>query len=157
MGIYGSAVGLSIVALAAAIWWIEPAPPSTIRLATGASGGAYSAWGEQYRQILGEQGIEVELLETSGAVENLQRLSDGKADVALLQAGLPLADGDRDVQALASIGAEPSWIGLLPLTLQRRRPYEEIATLFHGPTYFAVIVPTDRAVPAWSLPTVCLR
>ncbi|GAA5236658.1 TAXI family TRAP transporter solute-binding subunit [Verticiella sediminum] len=113
-GIYGSAIVLSVAALALAIWWIEPAPPSSIRLATGAAGGAYAAWGEQYKQILEAQGIRVELQETSGAVDNLRRLADGEADVAFLQAGLPLSDGERGVQALASIGPEPSWIFVRP-------------------------------------------
>src|SRR5690606_12327475 len=73
-------------------------------------GEAYAVWGERYRQALEEQGIEIELVETSGALDNLRLLADGEVDVGLLQAGLLLSEQEKGVEALASIGAEPSWI-----------------------------------------------
>jgi len=79
-------------------------------MASGAPGEAYAVWGERYRQALEEQGIEIELVETSGALDNLRLLADGEVDVGLLQAGLLLSEQEKGVEALASIGAEPSWI-----------------------------------------------
>lgn len=107
--IYGVAILVSLAALAAAIWWMEPAPPSTLRLASGAPGGVYHRWGEDYRRLLARQNIEVELIETAGAVDNLTRLASGDVDVAFIQAGLQQGSADAPVTALASIGAEPSW------------------------------------------------
>jgi len=107
--VYGVAVFVSLAALAAAIWWMEPAPPSTLRLASGVPGGVYHQWGEEYRRLLAQQNIEVVLVETAGAVDNLTRLANGEVDAAFIQAGLQQQDADVRVEALASIGAEPSW------------------------------------------------
>ena len=93
ISVFGSAFALSAVALIAAIWWIEPAPPRSIRFAAGAPGGAYERWGATYKAILEESGIEVELLPSAGAIDNLGRLEAGEADVAFLQSGLPLGAG----------------------------------------------------------------
>lgn len=107
--IYGIAIVVSLAALIAAIWWMEPAPPSSLRLASGASGGIYHRWGEEYRRLLAEQNIEVVLVETVGAVDNLERLANGEVDAAFIQAGLQHDQVDGPVEALASLGAEPSW------------------------------------------------
>lgn len=107
--IYGAAVAISLTALIAAIWWMEPAPPSTLRLASGAPGGVYHRWGEEYRRLLAEQNIDVELVESVGALDNLERLANGEVDVAFIQAGLQHDQADGTVEALASLGAEPSW------------------------------------------------
>lgn len=107
--IYGVAVIVSLAALAAAIWWMEPAPPSILRMASGAQGGVYYRWGEEYRRLLALQNIDVELVETAGAVDNLTRLARGDVDVAFIQAGLQHESNGARVEALASLGAEPSW------------------------------------------------
>jgi len=108
--VYGSAVAISLAGLAAAIWWMEPAPPSTLRLAAGAPGGVYHRWGEEYRRLLARQHIRVELVETAGAADNLARLARGEVDAAFIQAGLRHDEAAGSVEALASIGAEPAWI-----------------------------------------------
>ena len=54
--IYTPLVLVVIVGFAVAAYFIRPAPPSSIRLATGAPGGAYAAFGEQYKAALAVDG-----------------------------------------------------------------------------------------------------
>jgi len=112
-------VGVPAVALIVLAFWIasrfiQPAPPSHLVMATGAPGGAYQRYGEQYRRFLAKYGVTLELLPTSGAVQNLALLKVGKADVALVQGGVaePAADADGE-PAVVSLGAlyyEAMWV-----------------------------------------------
>jgi TRAP transporter TAXI family solute receptor len=89
-----------------------PPPPRKVRLATGEAGGAYAEFGRRYAEMLGEQGLEVELIETAGGIDNFYRLRDGKADVALVQSGTydRVEDPDRVVRGIAALGLEPLWV-----------------------------------------------
>jgi TRAP-type uncharacterized transport system substrate-binding protein len=86
-------------------------PPDRIRFAAGSGGSAYHQLAQQYRSILARDGIEVEILETAGSVENAALVAgpDADADVALLQGGVPIPE-DRPVEALAATFLEPLWI-----------------------------------------------
>lgn len=110
--IYTPFVLLVIVGFAVAAYFIRPAPPSSIRMATGAPGGAYAAFGEQFKAALAVDGIDVELIETSGSLDNLGLLSgdDDKIDVAFLQGGIGNKDEHPDLVSLASLYPEPLWL-----------------------------------------------
>ena len=64
----------------------RPAPArETLAVATGGAGGVYAVWGAAYadeitRRLTGYRGVAVP---TTGSVENLQRLRDGKVQIAL--------------------------------------------------------------------------
>lgn len=81
-------------------------PPDRLRMATGLEGGGYWRIGLLYQEALARDGLEVELLETAGAVENLERLAAGEVDVALVQGGLTLSQEDG-LQSLGAIFLEP--------------------------------------------------
>ncbi len=109
------------VILAIAAWaigrYLSPAPPKTVSMSTGAAGGAYHAYGEQYAKALAAQGIQLKLMPSTGSIENLQRLNDGQASVGLVQSGLGTAstdtEDDDDTTPLRSLGIvsyEPVWI-----------------------------------------------
>ncbi len=92
---------------------VDPAPPKTIRLATAAPGGAYAAGGEALRRRLAEEGITVELVETSGSVENFALLTAEEApvDAAILQGGIGVgAAAGQDLQSLGSLFFEPLFV-----------------------------------------------
>jgi TRAP-type uncharacterized transport system substrate-binding protein len=97
--------------------FVSPAPPLTLTMSTGAADGAYHQFGLEYQRILKANGITLVLQPSSGAVENLQRLNDGKTSVAFVQGGLgPLTRGRQNeadntpLRSLATIGFEPVWI-----------------------------------------------
>jgi TRAP transporter TAXI family solute receptor len=102
---------LLAIAFFVAYRFVSPAPPSTIRLASGQPDGAYALFAEQYRAELALEGIEVELVSSTGSLENLERLIDGQVDVALVQAGVADMNAKAaDVQTLGAIFHEPLWV-----------------------------------------------
>lgn len=110
----GLVYGFGVLVIAAATWvtyqFVEPAPPRSLSIATGSADGAYRAFAQQLRERLGIDGVTLEIIDTDGSIDNLQRLRDGDVDVAFLQSGL--VDG-ADYPALESLGSmyyEPAWI-----------------------------------------------
>jgi ABC-type nitrate/sulfonate/bicarbonate transport system substrate-binding protein len=66
---------------------VDPAPPRHVTLATGQENSAYEEFGRKYATSLARDGIKVELQRSLGSEDNLQRLIDGKADIAFVQSG----------------------------------------------------------------------
>ena len=66
-----------------AYFWLQPAPPKRVVLATGVEQGAYSEFGKRYAAALAKHGIQVELRVTQGAADNLALLRDPESDVDL--------------------------------------------------------------------------
>jgi len=102
-------IGLPVLLITAAAAWIavkfvRPAPPNTIVISAGAPGSSNLATAEKYRKIIEAHGVKVEILESRGSLENLQRLADPafKVDVAFVQGGLN--DG-VDITGLMSLGS----------------------------------------------------
>lgn len=101
------AIGVTSVLLATlALWWLgrDLLPPKSVLFAAGGSGGGYWTIAEQYREILARDGIDVEIVETSGSVENARLLTDGGAQVALIQGGVQTANG---LETLGAVFYEP--------------------------------------------------
>src|SRR5262245_44710673 len=103
---------LTAMMLGLSVWLMGPAPPHRIVFATGQEGGGYDTFGKQYQTRLGRMGLGVKLLNTNGSVDNLQRLMDGKADVAFVQAGTyPLIDDPQQrLRGLVAVYLEPLWV-----------------------------------------------
>jgi TRAP transporter TAXI family solute receptor len=110
-------VGLPIVALVAAAFWIaylfvKPAPPSRIVITTGSEQGAYRAFAERYRTHLKRHDITLEIRTSAGSVENAARLRDDKADVdaGFVQSGVVRPDDAEGLLSLGAIYYEPVWV-----------------------------------------------
>lgn len=127
--VYAPFILLVIAGFAVAAYFIRPAPPSSIRMATGAPGGAYAAFGEQFKAALAIEGVDVELVETSGSLDNLGLLANGEntVDVAFLQGGIGDKEKHTDLVSLASLYPEPLW--LLIRTEKRPSPSSGLAGL----------------------------
>ncbi len=117
-------IGIAIVLLIAGFWvafqFVEPAPPTHITISTGSSEGAYFKYAHQYRKALAVNGIDLEILNSAGSGENIQRLLNNEADVAFVQGG---ASGKSNTEKLLSLGSlyyEPIWLFYRkPLKLNR--------------------------------------
>jgi len=101
----------------AVIKFVSPDPPRRLSMSTGAADGAYHQFGLKYQQILTRNGITLDLLPSSGSVENLKRLNEGSASVGLVQGGLgflsldPQKEADETaLRSLATVAYEPVWI-----------------------------------------------
>ena len=103
--------GTVVILLAAGIYVVETLPPRRIVMATGAQGGAYHELGIRYRQLLAEAGIELQLLPTTGAIENLMRLRDPRSgvDVGFIQGGTTTQKESPGVESLGTLFYEPLW------------------------------------------------
>ena len=109
------------VLVAAASWaivrYLSPSPPRTLTLSTGAPDGAYHQFGLKYQAILKDSGVTLALAPSSGSLENLKRLGDGRASAGFVQGGLgllaqdPFKDAsDTNLRSLATVAFEPVWI-----------------------------------------------
>jgi len=61
-------------------------------MSTGPDGSAYAEFAERYREALARVGIELRLVQSAGAVENLARLRDPKSEVSIGFVGGGLAE-----------------------------------------------------------------
>jgi len=104
-----------LVAAGLIVWHLmAPAPPRDLAIAAGPADGAYAAFAERYRKLLAASGLTLEVIATSGSIENQRLLGEGKADVAFIQGGTVVAKDNGDppdgIEALASLYYEPLWV-----------------------------------------------
>jgi TRAP-type uncharacterized transport system substrate-binding protein len=109
-------LALMLLALLALLLWflfrfIEPPPPKVVRISTGSATGAYTLFAKQYALALKKHGVTLEVVNSAGSIENLQRLDDPKQkiDLAFVQGGVSTAAQHPRVEALASVAYEPIW------------------------------------------------
>jgi len=109
---YGLVVAFLGVTLVLAIRYINPAPPRHVVIATGDGEGDYQAFANQYKEQMAENGVDLKLRATHGALENLELLLDPKSDVdvAFVQDGLLASDKAGNLVSLGSLYYEPLWI-----------------------------------------------
>jgi TRAP-type uncharacterized transport system substrate-binding protein len=104
---------LVAVGFVVAYRFVDPAPPSSLKMATGSPEGAYHAFGQRYREILARDGVALEIVPTAGSVENLRLLqaADG-VDIAFVQGGVGDPEQSPELVSLASVFYEPLWVFL---------------------------------------------
>jgi TRAP-type uncharacterized transport system substrate-binding protein len=93
---------------------VDPAPPRHVILATGQDNSAYEEFGRKYATILARDSIKVDPQRSLGSEDNLQRLIDGKADIAFVQSG-STSEAQAERRGLVSLGSlftEPVWLFL---------------------------------------------
>jgi TRAP transporter TAXI family solute receptor len=97
-----------------AYWLVDPAPPRTVRLATGQENSAYEEFGKKYAAALAKHGVKVELIPSAGSGDNLRMLKAGKADIAFVQSGSTNEEAaEREgLSSLGSLFVEPLWLFL---------------------------------------------
>ncbi|MCP4995774.1 MAG: TAXI family TRAP transporter solute-binding subunit [Gammaproteobacteria bacterium] len=101
---------LTLFAFIFAYQFVEPAPPRSFTIATGQSEGAYYQFALEYQQVLAREGVQLEILQSAGSVENIGLLqqADG-VQAAFVQSGT----GDSSTEGLFSLGSlyfEPLWV-----------------------------------------------
>jgi hypothetical protein len=103
---------LSVVVILLVV--IRPIPPRNIVLASGQLQGAFHDIDAGYARQLRKAGIEVEVRHTSGTLENLALLNEGRVDAALMIDGV-INPGSpdsrlRSAQSLGTLTRLPLWI-----------------------------------------------
>jgi uncharacterized protein len=67
--------------LCVAYFLINPLPPRRMVIATGAPGSIYDTYSKQYQRILARSGVNLEIRNSVGALDNLRLLHDGSSGV----------------------------------------------------------------------------
>ncbi|NHZ73256.1 MAG: hypothetical protein GWP16_02150 [Nitrospirae bacterium] len=119
-------VGVVVMALRL----IGPAVPNEIRLLAGPEGTTFHEDGLRYQEILGRHGVDVELVETRGSVENLSTLVEAEVPTAAFVWGLRDEEGqEREVpegiESLGTMYLQPLWVFASKGTgIERLRDFE---------------------------------
>jgi TRAP transporter TAXI family solute receptor len=92
--------------------FVRPIPPRKLTMTTGMEGGSFVVLGERYRQVLARDGIQLQLLASSGSVENLARLKDESkvVEVGFVQGGIGKAESTSKLVSLGSVFYSPLWV-----------------------------------------------
>jgi TRAP-type uncharacterized transport system substrate-binding protein len=116
---------LPILATVMAAFWfayqfVKPAPPRSFIMTTGTQDGAYHSYGQRYQATLARHGITLELRDSAGAVENLERLADPQSGVeaGFVQSGSGEPEDYPGLVSLGSVYYEPVWIFYRGPTMQ---------------------------------------
>ena len=113
---------VTVIAIAAAYWYVRPAPPDTITITSGPPDSVFQRTAEKYRKILARNGVKLRILPSEGSLENLKKLNDPavRVDVGFVQGGVSTG---MSVEKLVSLG-----------------------TVFHEPlvVFYRSAVPVDR-------------
>jgi TRAP-type uncharacterized transport system substrate-binding protein len=96
----------------AVLLMLQTMPPRSIAMATGPEGGAYDAIGKRYQAILARAGVQLRLVSTSGALQNLALLRDPHSgvSVAFLQGGITSEADAPEIESLGTVFYEPLWL-----------------------------------------------
>lgn len=91
---------------------ISPMPSRHLSLATGGEGGAYYAFGQEYKKLFAEKGFDLEVISTSGSIDNVRKLKDKASDIdfAFVQSGIFKPEEVTDLVTLGSVYLEPLWV-----------------------------------------------
>ena len=89
-----------------------PAPPSTVKMATGPKGSTFEYYSRQYRETFARSNIELELRETAGSAENLKLLLDPESGVqiALMTGGISDGKHAPGLLSLGTVYNNPLWL-----------------------------------------------
>ncbi len=103
---------LAVVALWATGLFLGPLPPRVVVMTTGPEGSPNHAFAIRYKKILSREGIDLKLLTSNGAVDNLDRLRDPRCEVSVgfgLE-GTTDEDESPDLMSLGTVAYEPLWM-----------------------------------------------
>ena len=90
--------------------FIDPAPPKTLKIATGKTDGSYYKFANMYRKLLKKDKFDLQIVPTAGSVEALSMLEKNKVDLAFVQGGTASKKDIKNLMSLCSLYYEPLWI-----------------------------------------------
>ena len=99
---------------------ISPAPPLRIEMTTGSADGAVQQFALKYQSYLKANGVALDLLPSTGSVQNLERLNAG-VPAGFVQGGLGTLtkesadkESSTPLRSLGVVGYEPIWMFASP-------------------------------------------
>ena len=101
---------LFVCGVTALLYVVRPFPPEKLRIATGQPHSSLEALGKQYAGIFEKNGVQLELVSTAGAFENVELLKQGKVDAAFSLGGMVAEADAPGVVTLGSVEYQPFWM-----------------------------------------------
>jgi TRAP-type uncharacterized transport system substrate-binding protein len=103
---------IALLVFGIAYHYVLPEPPRTVVMTTGMEGGSYAVFGENYRQVLARDQVNLELQPSSGALENLKRLTDKslRVDAGFVQGGVKYGAEGANLVSLGAVCYTPLWV-----------------------------------------------
>jgi len=101
-----------VAAIAIGVYFIKPAPPAKLIMASGQREGRYGYYAKQYKEFFKRNGVTLEIHPSTGAVQNVALLMDENSgvDVAFVQGGTGFSANAPDLVSLGSLYYEPLWV-----------------------------------------------
>jgi hypothetical protein len=98
-----------VVVITLVVWLVDPAPPHTITMSAGPHDSSFMLAANEYKKILARNGITLNVLESDGSLQNLQRLLAPKqpVDIALVQGGVADGLAASTLMSLGSVFYDP--------------------------------------------------
>ncbi len=90
--------------------FIQPSPKKEITIATGSKTGNYYKTALEYKKLLEQDKVKVNLITSAGSMENIEILKNKKSDIAFVQNGTIDNENTKGITSLASIYYEPLWV-----------------------------------------------
>lgn len=100
------AIAIALFAIGFVIY-LDPLPPSTIRVAKGQPNSGLEMIALKYREYLSHYGVRVVFVDSDGAPDDQRLVSEGRADVGFGLSGLPPA---ANTVYLGSVRYQPLWL-----------------------------------------------
>lgn len=100
---------LLVTALATVVYLADPLPPRRVTLGTGQVNTTFDVLGKRYVEYFRRHGVELELRSTSGTLENIALLRQGKLDVGFSLSGATTPEDNERLLSLGSVDQLPLW------------------------------------------------
>jgi len=114
---FRSSTGIALIAVTAVVLLmvlvasLRPLPSRHLAMATGPPGSVYAQVGERYREILARDGVQLRLVPTNGALDNIRLMRDRGAgvEVGFVQSGTVDEGASKDLESLGTVFYEEVW------------------------------------------------
>lgn len=131
------AVFLACVCLLAVVWVVKSAPPRKLTLASGPEGSSFHRWAGAYQKALAKHGVTLEIIPSSGSLDNLHRLqsAEAAADIGFVAGGIVKEENLEGLMSLGSISNQPLWVfyrGGAPISLLSQLEGRRVAVGIEG-------------------------
>jgi TRAP-type uncharacterized transport system substrate-binding protein len=103
---------VTLIVIGLSLRYVVTAPPHRLVIATDGPNGFFTRTAKAYGDQLAAQGVALEIVNTRGAIENLDRLNapGGNVDVAFVNGGLTDANRSPHLESLGSVAYDPLWV-----------------------------------------------
>jgi TRAP transporter TAXI family solute receptor len=103
---------ITALCVLAVVWFVRSAPPRTIAISSGKPGSTYQRYAEQYKKILAQHGVDLQIVASAGSLQNLHRLRSSQPgiDIGFVQGGLAEGQNLDNLISLGSLAYQPLFV-----------------------------------------------